>query len=235
MATVPAHRVRARRRRRRDHRAAGLAAFAYAAFAAAALLLVLTSVDDVRSLAGRSGDEGVTTAPGPEQLALTSIGSRAQRSTLGVGRETGFVAWEQGGLALVLTSRPASGWRTGTGRSVPVSFDGVRYPGVLARTDPVTGLGLVRVRETGFARSLWDTTGSARVRRGDFVVIVDRRSAHTAEVGRVGRNRIELGGAALGRRVGSPVLGQSGRLVGVLDANGSAVPIARACGVIRRC
>ena len=31
------------------------------------------------------------------------------------------------------------------------------------------------------------------------------------------------------------VLGQSGRLVGVLDANGSAVPIARACGVIRRC
>ena len=93
MATVPAHRVRARRRRRRDHRAAGLAAFAYAAFAAAALLLVVTSVDGVRSLAGRGADEGVTTAPGPEQLALTSIGYRAQRSTLGVGRETGFVAW----------------------------------------------------------------------------------------------------------------------------------------------
>jgi S1-C subfamily serine protease len=211
----------------------------YAGFAVAALVLVGRALDpDVPALSGDDDVDGsgsATLALGPEQLALQGIGARAERSTVGIGRSTGFVAWERNGLSLVLTARPVRGWRTGEARSLPVAFDGQRFTGTLVRTDDRTGLGLVRVRQTGFADPLWQVRRPARVRRGDLVVLVGRRAARTVEVERAGRNRIYFHASGLAAFAGAPVLDASGRLAGVVDAGGGAVPIDRACGVIRRC
>jgi hypothetical protein len=229
-----------RRQRRRRHRAVWLAALLYAGFAVVALLVVARSLDAGVPSLGGSADEATDGAPptisdGPEQLALTSIGARAQRSTVGVGGGTGFVAWETNGLALVLTSRPAEGWRTDGERTTQVAFDGRTYTGTLARTDARTRLGLVRVRETGFADALWQEPRPEVARSGDLVVLVGRRAARTVEIDRVGANRIYFRAAGLASFAGAPVLSESGRLVAVVDAGGGATPIDRACGVIRRC
>jgi hypothetical protein len=182
-----------------------------------------------------AADGSATVAGGPDQLALQSIGARAQRSTVGVGRATGFVAWETNGLTLVLTSRPAGGWRTGPERVVRVRYGSELYDGTLARTDAATRLGLVRVLDAGIAEALWPATEATAVGPGDLVVLVGRSSSRTVEVDRVGRNRLYFAAPGLGSFVGAPVLDGSGRLVGVVDAGGGATPIARACGVIRRC
>jgi hypothetical protein len=228
-----------RRQRRRRHRAVWLAALLYAGFAVAALLVVARSLDaGVPSLGGGAdtADDGTATiSDGPEQLALTSIGARAQRSTVGVGGGTGFVAWETNGLALVITSRPAHGWRTSEGRSVQVAFDGRTFTGTLARTDARTRLGLVRVGETGFADALWQEPRADVVQSGDLVVLVGRRAARTVAIDRVGANRIYFAATGLASFAGAPVLSESGRLVGVVDAGGGATPLGLACGVIRRC
>jgi hypothetical protein len=201
--------------------------------------VVARSLDeDVPSLASEldtaTGETG-TISNGPEQLALTSIGARAQRSTVGVGGSTGFLAWETNGLALVITTRPADGWLTGDDRSVQVAFDGRTFTGTLARTDARGRLGLVRIPETGFADPLWQEPSGAPASGGDLVVIVGRRAARTVEIERAAANRIYFRATGLASFAGAPVLSESGNLVGVVDAGGGATPIDRACAVIRRC
>jgi hypothetical protein len=227
------------RRRRRRHGSAAVAALLYAGFAVAAIVLVSRSLD-VGAPAIADGDEpaadgSATVGGGPDQLALQSIGARAQRSTVGVGRETGFVAWESNGLTLVMTSRPAGGWRTGRDRIVRVRYGSELFDGTLARSDAATRLGLVRVLDAGIAEALWPAATAATVGPGDLVVLVGRSSSRTVEVERVGRNRLYFAGTGLGAFVGAPVLDGTGRVVGVVDAGGGATPIGRACGAIRRC
>ena len=232
-------RPRSRPPSRRRHNAVWLAAFVYVSFAVAALVVVARSLDaDVPSLGGEletATDGTGTISNGPGQLALTSIGARAQRSTVGVRGSTGFLAWETNGLALVITSRPVDGWRTGDGRSVQVAFDGRTFTGTLARTDARSRLGLVRIPETAFADPLWQEPGTAVARSGDLVVVVGRRASRTVEIERAAANRIYFRATGLASFAGAPVLGESGNLVGVVDAGGGATPIDRACGVIRRC
>lgn len=225
-----------RRPRRRSHAAALLAVIAYAAFAAAAYVLVDRALDG-RSEARPEAPAGPTEtlAPAPDRLALEAVGARAQRSTVGVGAGTGFVAWQSTGLTLVLTARPAGGWQTGASRSVEVAYEARRFDGTLVRSDPRTGLGLVRIASADVAAPLWQVRRPARVRAGDLVALVGRTDASTATVGRVGARRIFLRGEGYGVLAGAPVLNASGRLVGVVDAGGGVVPIDRACGVIRRC
>jgi hypothetical protein len=228
-----------RRRRRRRHGAALVAALLYGVFAVVAVVLVSRSLDSDTSAVGvadePAADGSATVAGGPDQLALQSIGARAQRSTVGVGRNTGFVAWESNGLTLVMTSRPAGGWRTGPDRVMRVRYGSELYDGTLARTDAAARLGLVRVLDAGIAEALWSSPGAASVGPGDPVVLVGRSSSRTVEVDRVGRNRLYFSATGLGSFVGAPVLDGSGRLVGVVDAGGGATPIGRACGAIRRC
>jgi hypothetical protein len=227
-----------RRRRRRRHTTAWLAVTAYAAFALVAVVLVARSLDGPALKAGdgtRAEEPTATTDGGAEQLALQTVGSRAQRSTVGVGRSTGFVAWETNGLTLVLTARPSGGWQTGERRSVPVRYGGRTYDGRLVRTDAAAGLGLVRVQDAGVAEALWPDGARTAVFAGDLVVLVGRSSATTAEVERAGPNRIYFARGGLASFAGAPVLDESGELVGVVDAGGGATPIGRACGVIRRC
>ena len=211
----------------------------YAGFVVAALVLIGRSLGpEAPTIAGEdeAQPEGAATIElDPEQLALQGIGARAQRSTVGVGRTTGFAAWSQTGLTLVLTARPAGGWQTGQSREVQVAYGRDRLSGTLVRSDPATGLGLVRVEDSGFAEPLWQVRRPAVVRSGDLVVLAGRRTARTVAVDRAGRNRIFFRGAQLASFAGAPVLDASGRPVGVVDAGGGAIPIDRACGVVRRC
>jgi len=203
-----------------------------------AVLLVARSLDvDAlgRSATPSETDTNVSEGSGAARLALDTVGGRAQRSTVGVGPATGFVGWETNGLTLVLTARPAGGWQVGERRFVPVRYGDRTYGGALVRTEPVSGLGLVRVRNAGVADPLWPETGTAPVAAGDLVIVVGRSSSRTVEVERVGTKRIYFAGSGLGTFVGAPVLDASGQLVGVVDAGGGATPLARACGVIRRC
>lgn len=227
--------TRPRRRRRRSR--AWLAALVYAAFAVTAVVLVANARHGGLPSPVSSGDAengGVTFGPGSDELALQTIGARAQRSTLGVGRGTGFVAWEANGLTLVLTARPAGGWKLGAKRSLTVTFGDRSWRGTLVRADAASGLGLVRVVAAGVADPLWDTPLRTSTRTGERLAVVGRTTARTVEVERAAR-RVYLRTSGLGAFVGAPVLNAEGRLVGVIDAGGAAVPIARACGVIRRC
>lgn len=232
-------RTRARRPRRRRRSRAWLAAAAYAAFATLAVVLVVRGLDGgLPAIAG--GDEEpagstVTAGPGSEELALRTIGSRAQRSTVGVGEGTGFVAWEANGLSLVLTARPAGGWKLGPNRRVTVSYGGRSWPGTLARADAANGLGLVRVGQDGIADALWSAPVQTTVTNGERLALVGRTTARTVEVAQAATRRVYLTTTGLGPFAGAAVLNSTGRLVGVVDAGGGVVPIARACGVIRRC
>ncbi len=179
--------TRPRRRRRRSR--AWLAALVYAAFAATAVVLVVNARHGGLPSLASSGDAengGVTFGPGSDELALQTIGARAQRSTLGVGRGTGFVAWEANGLTLVLTARPAGGWKLGAKRSLTVTFGDRSWRGTLVRADAASGLGLVRVVAAGVADPLWDTPLRTSTRTGERLAVVGRTTARTVEVERGG-------------------------------------------------
>jgi hypothetical protein len=233
-ASVPRPRRR-RPPRRRSHAAALAALVVYTAFGLAAYLLIARALDGDDTRSGSQAPGTATLAPGPDQLALQAVGSRAQRSTVGVGSGTGFVAWQSNGLTLVLTSRPRAGWRTGEARSLAVAYGSEQHDGTLVRTDRRTGLGLVRVGGPVGGEPLWQTLRDATVRPGEPVVLVGRSDSSTAAVDHVAPRRIFLRGAGYGALAGGPVLNASGRLIGVVDAGGGVVPIERACGVIRRC
>jgi hypothetical protein len=217
-----------------------LALLMYAGFAVAAVLVVSRALDD-DAPSRETTDDGAadgaaaTGEGGSDQLTLQSFGARAQRSTVGVGPGTGFVAWKSNGLTLVMTSRPARGWRTGADRAIPVRYGSDTYEGTLVRVDPASGLGLVRITDPGVAEPLWQRGEPTRVRAGDLVVLVGRSSSRTVAVERVGSKRIYFAATGLAEFAGAPVLDESGRVVAVVDKGGGGTPIARACGVIRRC
>ena len=225
-----------RRRRRRSW--AWLALLLYVGFAAAAVLLVGRALHDgLPSIGGDSSGDGTTgtLSGGPDELALRTIGARAQRSTLGVGGGTGFVAWQTPGLTLVLTARPAGGWKLTDGREIAVSYDGRTVTGTLVRADPASGLGLVRVSGTPLGPALWGDPGRPKVRNDQLVTAVGRRSARTFAIAQAAKRRLYPEAAGLGTFAGAPVLNAESQLVGVVDSGGGIVPIARACGPIRRC
>jgi hypothetical protein len=236
-ASIPRRRPIPPRRRRRSR--AWLAALVYAAFAVTAVVLVASALNGGLPSLSASDDAGsggsVTFGPGSDELALQTIGARAQRSTLGVGAGTGFVAWEANGLTLVLTARPAGGWKLGARRSLTVRFGTRSWRGTLVRSDAASGLGLVRVVAAGVADPLWDAPVRTAARTGERLAVVGRTTARTVEVEQAAARRLYLRTSGLGPFAGAPVLNAEGRLVGVIDAGGAAVPVARACGVIRRC
>jgi hypothetical protein len=172
---------------------------------------------------------------GASDLALRTVGARAQNSVVSIGATgTGFVAWKANGLTLVLTARPATGWKTGPGRSVTVTANGIDLPATLVRTDAKTRLGLIRVPENLALPALWQERRAAPVAKGDGLVAAGTRGTATFVVDGAPRHTAIWGARAGSTPPGAPVLSEDGRLVGV--ATGSRViPIGRACGKIRRC
>ena len=169
--------------------------------------------------------------PAGTDLTLANLTTRATRSVVGVGAGSGFVAWTANGLSLVLTTRPVGGWKTGPARSVQVTAGGTKHAGTLVRADPRTGLGLVRV-EGELARPLWQRVAPVEARPGSRLAVAAPEGPKLFTVTEVHPGAIW--GADPGTKGGQPVLDELGRLVGV-TTGGRIVPIARACGTIRRC
>lgn len=218
-----------RRRRRRPSWKAPLALALYAG----ALFVAWTLVTDVRS-----GDSDATPAapadsstPTGAELTLTNQATRAARSVVMVGETAGFVAWSANGLSLVLTVRPDGGWETGEDRQVVVTSGTNDYDGKLVRSDPRTGLGLVRV-EGELGQALWQTRAAAPVRKGDRLAVAGPGGAALFVVSEA--RHAAIWGAPAGTPPGRPVLNESGRVVGITTGS-RIVPIDRACGAIRRC
>ncbi|MDQ3992863.1 MAG: S1C family serine protease [Actinomycetota bacterium] len=200
---------------------------------AGALFVAWTLVSD----AGTVGTEETPAAPaeaeGPAgtELTLTNHATRAARSIVTIGETAGFVAWTANGLSLVLTVRPTGGWQTDEDRRVTVTVGGSKHDGKLVRSDPRTGLGLVRVQGQ-LARPLWQSRAPAAVRKGDRLAIAGSGQATLFAVTEA-RHRA-IWGADAGTAPGRPVLNEAGRVVGI-TTGGRVVPIDRACGSIRRC
>ena len=232
--------VRSAAKRTHRRRTESLAVVAYVAFLAFAYLLISGSLHGApdtdraspNATSGLSATGGLSAAS--EHLALATVGARAQRSTVGVDGTPGFVAWQQSGLTLMVTSRPRIGWHPGAARLVHVRWGAGWWQGTLARTDPATGLGLVRVQGV-VATPLWQTRRPATVRAGESLVIVGRRSSQVVVVATVQGGSIKLVARAGTRYNGGPALNTRGRLIGIVTDRGTVVPIGRACGVIRRC
>ena len=134
-----------------------------------------------------------------------------------------------------MTARPQGGWKTGADRSVRVAYGPGYFEGTLARVDDRYGLGLIRVQEDGIAASLWQQRRPVQVRAGERVALVGRDRSTTAEIVRIGDRRITLAPPADRSLTGGPVLDGAGQVVGVVASDGAAIPIGRACRVIRRC
>ena len=222
-----------RRRRRTPSWQAGLALVLYAAavFVAWQLVSGTAVLPAEAEPATATPPSTVPLAPTSTDLALGTIAARGARSVVSIGESAGFVAWTANGLSLVLTARPAGGWQTGPDRSVRVESGARALDGKLVRTNPRTGLGLVRV-DGDIARPLWQQRRAARVTKGESLVaatpsgpavFVATESRHAAIWG--------LSGPSV---PGAPVFDESGRLVGVTTTS-RIVPIGRACGSIRRC
>jgi hypothetical protein len=230
MRNMEAASIRGQRRRRRGPTwKAPLALALYAG----ALFVAWTLVADVRG-----GEEDSTpaapaepAAPAGTELTLTTHAARAAGSVVTVGETAGFVAWTANGLSLVLTVRPAGGWQTEEDRRVVVTSGTTDHEGKLVRSDPRTGLGLVRV-EGELGRGLWQTRASAPVRKGDRLAIAGP-GAPALFVVTEARHRA-IWGVEAGTPPGRPVLNESGRVVGITTGS-RIVPIDRACGAIRRC
>jgi hypothetical protein len=230
MRNMEAASIRGQRRRRGPTWKAPLALALYAG----ALFVAWTLVTDVRG-----GDEDATPAAGAEEaaapagaeLALTTHAARAARSVVTVGESTGFVAWTANGLSLVLTMRPAGGWQTGDDRQVVVTSGTTDYEGKLVRSDPRTGLGLVRV-EGDLGRALWQTRAPAAVRKGEQLAVAGSGARALFVVTEA--RHAAIWGLDSGTPPGRPVVNESGRVVGVTTGS-RVIPIDRACGPIRRC
>ncbi len=222
-----------RQRRRRPTWKAGVALVLYAA----AIVVAWQLVSNTRAPTSEAGPATVTQpstgplAPTSADLALGTIAARGGRSVVSIGDSAGFVAWTANGLSLVVTARPAGGWQTGPNRSVRVGIGTRALDGKLVRTNRRSGLGLVRL-EADVARPLWQRRQVATVEKGDTlvaatpagsVIFVVTESRHAAIWGLRGRPV-----------PGAPVFDESGLLVGVTTTS-RVVPIARACGSIRRC
>ena len=224
---------RPRRRRRTPtwKAQAALVLYAGALFAGWTLVSNTEVVPDETERTPASPPSTVPLAPTATDLALGTIATRGTRSVVSIGESAGFVGWTANGLSLVVTARPTGGWKTGPDRHVTVQSGTRELDGKLVRSDPRSGLGLVRV-QGALARPLWQQRRAAPVKRGDMLVATMPGGAATFAV-------TESRHAAIwglrGRPVpGAPVFDESGVLVGITTGS-RVVSIGRACGSIRRC
>ena len=245
---------RPRRRRRRSTVAAVIAATAYAAAATAAYFLVAPVLRDdadatpeaVRTTAPAAAP-ATSAADGPDLIALRTLAARAQRSVFmveGAGgvQGSGFVAWAAGGKSYLITARPlVSGVLRDGGRTVFVRRGGSFWEADIAREDARSGLALLRVHD-GIGRPLWARRGNDSLKTGGNAVIVPAgpdTPLDEAAVTSWRNGAFLLDGASNPLNVGAAVIGERGRVAGVVVAVTGAgyrvVPLGRACGPIRDC
>ena len=243
-----------RRRRRRSTAAAVVATSVYAAAAAVGYVLVAPALGDDAETPPRVAQNTVpaaTPAPttdGTDLIALRTVAARAQRSVFlveGAGgvQGSGFVAWSAGGKSYVITSRTlVAGVLRDGGRTVFVRRGSSFWEADIAREDARSGLALLRVHD-GIGRPLWARRGNDSLETGAHAVVVPAgpdTPLEEAPVGAWSNGAFVLDAAANPLNVGAAVVGERGRVAGVVVAITSGgghrvVPLGRACGPIRDC
>jgi len=246
---LPSTRVR---RRRRRHVGALLAALAYV-LAGFALYQLVAPAFDHKAGSGSRPEPTVATAPaaqgdlgiGPrELLALRAVASRVQQSVYsarakGAAGGSAFVAWtQQGKVSFVLTARSAV---SGASGEVVLKHGRRSWPARVVRSDPVTGLAVLRVNSI-VDRPLWQRADNrAPLRRGAAAMVVPAGTTGAFGLGELAKAERAFSLPRVGgpKYVGAPVLNEDGRLAGIVvdvSARGSRlVSLADACRRVRAC
>lgn len=230
-----------------------LATGAYAAAAVAAYLLVapvLRDDADATPPAASLAPQAAPVAPaadGPDLIALRTLAARAQLSVFlveGAGgvQGSGFVAWAAGGKSYLITARTlVTGVLRDGGRTVFVRRGSSFWEADIAREDQRSGLALLRVHD-GIGRPLWARRGNDSLETGARAVVVPAGPDTPLEqvpVGAWRRGAFLVDGGSNPLALGAAVIGERGRVAGVVVARGPAghrvVPLGRACGPIRSC
>lgn len=246
-----------RSRTRRFHLAALAAAALYAGGAYVAYELYRSAYEGGR-LAGGAADvaaDGETDVQAAEissqeRAAMRALAARAQRSVFvientGAGRGSAFVAWVmQGDSYLITAHRAVAGVLEGGGRTVFVRRGAQIWTGRIVRSHQPHGLVLVRVPgELG--RPLWQQRAEAGALEPGGPALIVPAGASTpigegvAAPQQQGQIRVRAHGERL--NLGAPVLGDNGRVAGVVtqtEPGGVSLvaPIEAACEAeIRRC
>jgi hypothetical protein len=243
-----------RRRRRRSTVAAVLATSAYVVAITAGYLLVAPALRDDAEATPRAAEPATpasepatATVGGHDALAMRSLAARAQRSVFlieGAGVQgSGFIAWSSGGKSYLITSRTlVAGVLRDGGRTVFVTRGSSFWEADIAREDARSGLALLRVHD-GIGKPLWARRGADSLETGGDAMVVpagpDEPLAQ-APVGAWQKGGFLLGAPANPLNVGAPVLGERGKVAGVVVAISGGggvrvVPLGRACGPIRDC
>jgi S1-C subfamily serine protease len=242
-------------RRRRRHGGALLAAIAYGVAAFAVYQIVAPSLrgeaeqaarDDTAAVAAPSGPADLGTTAPRELLSLRAVASRVQQSvyTVRVGETTrgsGFVAWVYSGkVSFVLTAREAVAGAEGG--ELFLKRAGESLPARVVRSDPVSGLALLRVN-TPLGRPLWQQTDDRAPLRIDAkAVIVPAGKSGAFGQGALSKEAksfsLHVGGGP--RYLGAPVLADDGRLSGIVvqhlpSGESRIVSLADVCRRIRAC
>ncbi len=225
-------------------------------YAAAVVVGYLVVAPALREDAEATPSAATTTAPaaapastteGTDLIALRTLASRAQRSVFvveGAGgvQGSGFVAWAAGGKSYLITSRTlVAGVLRDGGQTVFVRRGSSFWEADIAREDARSGLALLRVHD-GIGRPLWARRGNDTLKTGARAVIVPAgpdTPLEEAPVGAWSKGAFILDAAANPLNVGAAVVGDRGRVAGVVVAIAGGghrvVPLGRACGPIRDC
>ena len=252
MSAVPQLRRTRVRRRRRRHGGALLAALAYALAGFALYQLVAPAFDHKAGPASRP-EPSVAAAPaaqgdlgvGPrELLALRAVASRVQQSVYTVRAQgapggSAFYAWlQQGKVSFVLTARSAV---SGASGEVFLRHGRGSLPARVVRSDPATGLAVLRVNSV-LDRPLWQRADDrAPLRRGAAAIVVPAGKTGAFGLGELAKAEHAFSLPRVGglRYVGAPVLDEDGRLAGVVvdfsSGDSRLVSLADACRRVRAC
>jgi len=172
------------------------------------------------------------------QRALKSVYTVEASESLG----TAWLAWKSDGSSYLVTANHVINF---PGENVTIRQHDRRWPGTVIRTDDTNDLALIRTRAK-LGPSLWqqpqlDVTPVA----GDQLVLIGspyglEGTVTQGVVSRVTYDEIQTDAAANPGNSGGPAIDKDGNVVGVLLSGGGeninfAVPIQRACVVLRPC
>jgi S1-C subfamily serine protease len=243
--------------------AAGSLAFAWNAHshamkavnaATSAIQSVSTLSHEVKAVAAHNKALALSVGSAQKSLArrdagLAPLASRVLQSvfTLETDRKlgAGFAAWFANGDMYVITANHVIA-EAGTGASVTVMRKGGSWSGEIVKTDRRDDLALVRVSgHPAGALALWQRPLLPVSRQGDQLLLVGspyglEGTVTTGVVSRVTKDAIQTDAAANPGSSGGPAVDLQGRVVGILVRGGAqnlnfAVPIAKACRLLRRC